>query len=271
MKTVSILGCGWLGKSLAKTLIAQGYSVKGSVTSPQKHAELQSIGIEPFTIELNNSGILGDIASFMANTQLLIIAIPPGIRRNPKANYKARIQHLASHISSYPNCKVLHLSSIGVFGASQGKVDEIHEPKPKTEVGKQLLLAEHTIMALKTATSIVRLGGLVGPNRHPVKQLSGKTEIPAPLAPTNLVHQKDVIDFLNAILNHNLWGHIFHCVSPVHHQRKEFYTNECLTHGLPLPHFSNAESNRTKIILDTKSAALFEFEYQLAACSFKDC
>lgn len=271
MKTVSILGCGWLGKALAKALIAQGYSVKGSVTSAQKHAELQSIGMESFTIELNNSGILGDIASFVADAQLLVIAIPPGIRQNPKANYAARIQHLANHISSYPDCKIIHLSSIGVFEASQGEVDETHDPKPQTEVGKQLLLAERTVMRLENLSSVVRLGGLVGPNRHPAKQLSGKTEIPAPFAPTNLVHQKDVISFLNTIMNHNLWGHVFHCVSPVHHQRKGFYTKECLAHGLPLPQFTDLESNRTKKVLDTKSATLFEFEYQLAECSLKSC
>jgi 3-hydroxyisobutyrate dehydrogenase-like beta-hydroxyacid dehydrogenase len=32
-KSISILGCGWLGVPLAKHLIQKGFSVKGSVTS----------------------------------------------------------------------------------------------------------------------------------------------------------------------------------------------------------------------------------------------
>jgi glycerol-3-phosphate dehydrogenase len=33
---ISILGCGWYGTALAKTLVNAGYHVKGSTTSPQK-------------------------------------------------------------------------------------------------------------------------------------------------------------------------------------------------------------------------------------------
>ena len=36
MKRVSVLGCGWLGKPLAISLLDEGYSVKGSTTSEDK-------------------------------------------------------------------------------------------------------------------------------------------------------------------------------------------------------------------------------------------
>ena len=33
---ISILGCGWLGLPLAKSLLAKGYKIKGSTTSESK-------------------------------------------------------------------------------------------------------------------------------------------------------------------------------------------------------------------------------------------
>jgi 3-hydroxyisobutyrate dehydrogenase-like beta-hydroxyacid dehydrogenase len=48
MKNVSILGCGWLGKSLAVSLLDEGYTVKGSTTTEEKLALLELNHIEPY-------------------------------------------------------------------------------------------------------------------------------------------------------------------------------------------------------------------------------
>ena len=42
---VSILGCGWLGLPLAKALIGEGYTVKGSTTTPAKLNLLKEEGV----------------------------------------------------------------------------------------------------------------------------------------------------------------------------------------------------------------------------------
>ena len=41
MRNVSILGCGWLGKPLAISLLDDGYSLKGSTTKEEKLALLE--------------------------------------------------------------------------------------------------------------------------------------------------------------------------------------------------------------------------------------
>jgi nucleoside-diphosphate-sugar epimerase len=64
MKTISILGCGWLGIPLAETLIQKGFSIKGSTTSANKLSVLQNKGIEPFAISLEADGVEGDIQKF---------------------------------------------------------------------------------------------------------------------------------------------------------------------------------------------------------------
>ena len=53
-KTISILGCGWLGKPLAIKLIKKGNLVKGSTTSKHKFKEFDNLGIQPYLISLEN-------------------------------------------------------------------------------------------------------------------------------------------------------------------------------------------------------------------------
>lgn len=270
MKQISILGCGWLGRALAKRLLEKGYAINGSVRSEAKSNTLKALGISPYVIQIENTGIAGAIKSFVTDTEILITAFPPGLRRNPHADYAARIKNVLTSISSLSNCKLLHLSSIGIFGASQGEVDETTAPRPTTAVGNQLLEAENAVLQLGRNATIVRLGGLVGDGRHPVKQLAGKTGLPAPLAPTNLVHQADVVSFLTALIEGDFWGHTFHCVSPMHQKRATFYTHECKENELEPPQFLSEKNDRNKKVFDTKSAELFGFEYKLAGCHFKD-
>ena len=49
---VSILGCGWYGSALAKSLIDKGIIVKGSTTSPEKLLALKASGIPAYLINI---------------------------------------------------------------------------------------------------------------------------------------------------------------------------------------------------------------------------
>ena len=64
MTKISILGCGWLGVPLAKALIGNGFSVKGSTTSTGKLLPLENIGIASFLIELKEDVIKGNVTEF---------------------------------------------------------------------------------------------------------------------------------------------------------------------------------------------------------------
>ena len=52
-KTVSVLGCGWLGKSIAVNLLKNGFLVKGSTTTIEKLDELKKLNITPFLIDIS--------------------------------------------------------------------------------------------------------------------------------------------------------------------------------------------------------------------------
>ena len=184
MEKTAVMGCGWLGKVLAQSLIAKVHHVRGSVTTESHLEVLRNMGIEPFLIKFGNEAINGNLNDFLKGVGTLVIAFPPGRRKNPDANYASRIKLLVEALAKHPSCKLLLLGSIGVFGAAQGVVNEKSTPTPDGINGQQLLDAEKSIKNAANPATIVRLGGLVGGDRHPAKQLAGKINIPAPQAPT---------------------------------------------------------------------------------------
>ena len=75
MKKIGILGCGWLGFSLAKSLIVNGYEVHGSSTSIEKKDEFENNKIIFYLIKIDQNEIKGNL-DFFKNIQVLIICIP---------------------------------------------------------------------------------------------------------------------------------------------------------------------------------------------------
>ena len=76
MHSVGILGCGWLGISLAKKFKKLNYQVLGSKTSLKGLSEIERIGIEGFLVVLKKDKSEG-ILPFIKNIETLIISIPP--------------------------------------------------------------------------------------------------------------------------------------------------------------------------------------------------
>ena len=83
-KTISILGCGWLGLPLAHHLAQQGYAVKGSTTTPMKLVLLRAEGIEPYLLELDPT-VHGDQVEDFFKSDILFLNIPPGRKGGAEA------------------------------------------------------------------------------------------------------------------------------------------------------------------------------------------
>ena len=94
---IAIIGCGWLGLPLAKKLIKENFIVKGSTTSKEKISVLKAEKIEPFLIDLNKNLDKEILNSFLENINVLIINIPPKIRKEKIINYYNKIQKITSN------------------------------------------------------------------------------------------------------------------------------------------------------------------------------
>ena len=256
---ISILGCGWLGLPLAEKLIEKGHAVKGSVTSPEKITVLQGKGISPYIIDLNT--ILGaGVHDFLQDSEVLIIAIPPKVKQDNSLSYPEKLQALLPYIVKSGINKVLFTSSTSVYADAPDipVITEYTTPNPDTDSGKQVLAAEQVLQSSTDfKTTILRLGGLIGGDRHPVYHLAGRAGIPNPYAPVNLADRDMIIEVIVQIIEVDIFGNVFLVVNPEHPTRKLYYTNEAKKHGLPLPKFSDAVTCVGKLV---EGSVLFDWK-----------
>ncbi len=265
MKQISILGCGWLGLPLAKSLVEKGFMVKGSTTSESKMETLQQEGILPFQIVLGEDKMEGDITAFLENSEILLIDIPPKLRGNQPENFVSKIKTLLPFIGEAKIKKVLFVSSTSVFADDNAIVTESTKPNPPTESGKQLLVAEQLLQnQANFQTTIVRFGGLIGENRHPIYFLAGRKGIENPEAPINFIHQKDCISLIEAIIEKDFWNETLHGVAPQHPSRKAYYTKKAQELQLPLPEFEDTKPSVGKTVASEKVPHFLPYEYQTA-------
>ena len=89
---IGIIGCGWLGLPLAKEFISNNYKVKGSTTTKEKLKILKNQGIEAYLIEIAENSISDSIDSFLYELDILIVDIPPKIRKEVNTSYSEKIE-----------------------------------------------------------------------------------------------------------------------------------------------------------------------------------
>lgn len=267
MKQISILGCGWLGLPLAKSLIEKGFSIHGSTTSLEKIAVLEKTGISPFLITLSAFEVSEEthdsMEKFLKNSEILIIDIPPKLRSDSSENFVTKIQNIIPFIEKSSIEKVIYVSSTSVYADDNSIITEETKPNPDTESGRQLLETEHLLQNNSNfETTIVRFGGLIGEDRHPIKFLAGRKNIENPNGPINLIHQIDCIGIIEAIVyNTELWG-VFNAVTPYHPTRKEYYTQKAIELNLPLPEFDESKISIGKTILSDKIERVLNYEFK---------
>lgn len=259
--TVSILGCGWYGNALAKALIANGTSVKGSTTSPEKLPLLKADGIEPHLIDLSAERLNYNHDFFTCD--VLVIAIPPKARSGEGAEYVPKLQKVIDAILKRDIKKAILISSTGVYADQNRELNEQDDPKPNTPSGEVLNKAEE-LFKLQTAfkTTIIRFGGLIGPGREPGRFFAGKKDIPNGLAPVNMIHQRDCVGFTLAVLNKDAFGYTLNACTPHHPPKFAFYTQAASKAGLPAPDFL-PELKEWKIISSINNQKFLDYDYHI--------
>ena len=247
---IGVLGCGWLGLPLAIHLKTLGYTVSGTTTSKEKLSLLEDKGIDPYIITISDQQIEGPINTFLATVSILIINIPPGLRgKGPKESYYEKIKLLHAAINKSTVQKIIFISSTSVYGDVEGNVTEKTIPKPNKPSGIQLLQCENLFRNDPSLnTTIIRFGGLIGADRHPIYQLSGRKNLEGGNAPINLIHQNDCIGIITALIENDYWNTTLNAVYPDHPTKESYYTKEALKRKLIPPAYTLAADTNHKLI-----------------------
>ncbi len=265
-KNISIIGCGWLGLPLAKQFIENNYKVKGSSTSIEKIDILKSFGIDAFYVELTEQGVKGDIQNCLSESEILVLNIPPGLRKHPENDFVNQMQFLITHIEASSIKKIIFISSTSVY-ADEESIPTITEESiknPDSPSGKQLLEVENVIENNKSfQTIILRFSGLFGDHRHPAKSLSGRSNLKNANAPVNLIHLKDCIGIIQKLVKKDEWDEAFNASTTPHPSRKDYYTSVCKAMDLPLPKFDEDLPSKGKHIDSSKLKRQLGYEFKV--------
>lgn len=260
---ISVLGCGWFGLPLASRLVKEGFSVKGSTTSPKKISKLKERGIEPYVIELTTASDLKSQTSFF-DADLLIITVPPRGIATSGQDYVAAVEAVMAQFNTSAAKRVIFISSTSVIGEANARVNESSTLHPEGANGKQMTAAEDIIKSVAPGRAmVVRFAGLVGTGRDPGNFFAGKKNIPNGRAPVNLIHLDDCIGICLSIIEKGVFGYTIHACSPDHPTKKEFYTLASARAGKDVPQF-NDELINWKIVDSIYIDSLLAYKFQVA-------
>lgn len=239
MKKVAIIGLGWLGMPLALSLMARGYQVLGSKTTADGVEAARMCGIESYLLQLQPQLVCDSEAQeALFNVDALVLTLPA--RRSGEGDdfYFQAVQQVVDSALAHGVPRIIFTSSTSVYGEGEGRVSESSPLVPVSASGRVLKALESWMHSLPgTEVDIVRLAGLVGPQRHPGRFLANKTQLTNGHDGVNLVHLEDVITALTLLLDAASGGHIYNLCAPGHPTRAVFYPQMARQLGLTPPEF----------------------------------
>jgi len=197
MKKISIIGCGWLGKDLFKTLNSY------------------------FKVECLSRTDIKDESSFYL-ADIIIISI------NTKDNYLQTLEKIARLTKE--SSTIILMSSTSVYKEFDKEVNEdilIRDIKLQRQ-------AELLLMSLRDNVLILRLGGLMGEDRisGKWKNVSRFSD-----GEVNYIHKEDVINISKKLIESDIRKGIYNLVAPMHPLRSEIHKKNCKKFALKLGTF----------------------------------
>lgn len=237
---ISLLGSGWLGSALATHFLSAGHSISASTRTVSKLAKLESLGCTAFLIDLGTEQPFPP-SFFVAD--ILIISITS----------KSLIEHekVVQMISHSAIRQVIYTSSTSVYQSSDGDVDE---QSPLVE-DHPLVQIERLYQGLDQPSCILRLAGLVGPDRHPGRFFRKKPTAAIARVPSNLVHLHDILPAFSWLVEHMPIEEVFNIVSDEHPPKYDVYSAAYEDYTGQSAQFvlSNTPSSRgSKRVINTK-------------------
>lgn len=263
IKTVSILGCGWLGLPLARALTVLGYEVKGATTSPHKSTILKNSNIIPYQLTCTNEVIEGDHVADFFHTDALFVNIPFKRDLPDPDYYVQQMKVICDQVFCGGTKRIIFASSTSVYPMQNQTAKEEDVFVPADQRAQALLEAENVFLKQKKIpVTVIRFAGLYGPDREIASFLkSGRLSLREGNAPVNLVHLDDCIGIVAAVLEKDLMGEIFNACADAHPIRKDLYVHAAIAMGIKPPRFVESEDPPYKIISNEKVKRLLDYRF----------
>ena len=274
--SVGIVGCGWLGRVFAQQLKAQGVQVLATRSNIDNTEQLKNQGINAEVLSLPAEQVLLNTHAIFKQ-QCLVIAITPQFREG-RLDYADKVKQLVESAKAGNFVEqIILLSSSAIYNGLSGQVEESIILDLSADKVSVLNDAEQAVLDFNTNNDIesndnpvnkdayvLRLSGLVGPNRHPGKFLLNGRMLKSPQAIVNLIHQQDAIGLILALLKSDIRGAIFNGVSSTQVTKKQYYQAAANALQLPAPSFEESNlalESEPKIVSGTKTRVELHYSF----------
>ena len=264
MRSVAIVGLGWLGLPLARHLKNLGWEVKGTKRTHDGVEQMRLMRLEAYYLELTPEiNADPDDVSALLDVDSLIINIPPSQYFFDLNQYVEGVQNLVNEALLQGVSHIIFISSTSVFPDISANFNESAIPQPDSDIGRALVEIENGLAQMQDIDcDIIRFAGLVGNDRHPVYSLAGKQALKCGHSPVNLVHLDDCARAIQLLLETPGGYRLYHLAAPIHPTREEYYRHTAEKYGLEPPHFISSEQDPQRIIMAEKICHELEFVYQ---------
>lgn len=243
---VIIVGCGYVGKRIAKGELARGNQVLAIVRSDESKQALDGAGIDAVALDLDSPA--NDVFPATVDRGIYYFAPPP-----VQGTIDPRIRAFLDNIKpgALPQ-RVVYISTTGIYGDCHGdSVDEERTPCPQADRSKRRLDAETALREWSRRTGVkvvvLRVPGFYGPGKLPLARIRKGTpvlmESESPWS--NRVHIDDLVTSCLAAMHHPAPGDTYN-ISDGHPSTMTDYFNQVAdAAGLPRPpQISLAQANK---------------------------
>lgn len=232
-RTATIIGCGYVGKEVAKCWQAQGLTVTATTTSPERISDLEAVANRVIVLKGTDLEALQDC---LMDQHTVLVSVGSKRGANYKGTYLSTAQTLAQILPQTQVKQLIYTSTYSVYGQHHGAVvTEDTSATPATENGKIIAATEQTYLNIPgVKVCILRLGGIYGPGRELAKiygRSAGTTRPGKGEEASNWVHRDDIVAAIEFARAQALNG-IYNLVQDQILTVKELIDQVCQTHQL---------------------------------------
>ncbi|MDQ6664621.1 MAG: NAD-dependent epimerase/dehydratase family protein [Acidobacteriota bacterium] len=163
MDRVLILGCGFTGCRLARSLLARNIGLTVTTRNPSRLQWIADAGGEVLALDLSNHESAGRLRQAVRSETRVLHSIPPVPTPAGVIDPTPRLLH-ALHALERRASRIVYLSTTGVYGAAR-EVDEHTLPAPRTGRETLRVSAEQSVAAAFRSHLILRPAAIYGPGR----------------------------------------------------------------------------------------------------------
>jgi nucleoside-diphosphate-sugar epimerase len=207
----AILGCGYVGQSVATLWRQQGITVTATTTRPERLADLAHVADRALVVRGDDGAAVADL---LAGQQVVLICVGAGRQANYEATYLNTAKTVVNALAQAPDLRqIIFTSTYSVYGNYDGAwVREDDPAQPVTDNGRTMLATEQALLSAATdqrRVCIFRLGGIYGPGRELAKiysRAAGTTRPGTGQEASNWIHLEDIVGAIDWAHTHQLSG-----------------------------------------------------------------